>query len=468
MTFLIPLIGRLNVGKSLLFNRLTRTQDALVADYFGLTRDLKYGDVKWCGYHFIFVDTGGISKKSSCKISSCIVEQSFMVVKEAHLILFIVDFYTGLIDEDRNIVKYLCQFKKYIILVINKVDHVNDSFVIDSFRGLGIAQIVPVSASSGFGIKNLLKQIISVININFSYTKIKSKIIYNKERKEVISNNKELFLRSHLLPIKLAIVGRPNVGKSTLVNCILNKKRMLVCDIPGTTRDCVHTSMIYNGCHYILVDTPGVRKRSKILDKMEKFFIRRTLQVIKNVNVILFILDANDGIVDQDLSLLRFILNQNKSLVIVVNKWDSILVGMREKIKNIINHRINFINFVQIHFISALNNIGIDDVMCSVFDVYQSSFKHIGTAYLNKLMQNAVDIHKPPLVRGKPIQLKYVHMGGRDPLIIVIHGIRVKYLTHHYKRYVINYFIRLLRIKGAAIKIIFNEIDRSSSLGKLH
>ncbi|AKC60676.1 ribosome biogenesis GTPase Der [Blochmannia endosymbiont of Camponotus (Colobopsis) obliquus] len=459
MTFIIALIGRSNVGKSMLFNRLTHTRNALVADELGATRDRKYGDMKWHGYTFVLIDTGGINQAKN-GIELHINNQSFVAAKEADLILFLVDARLGILEDDYNIIKLLYRFKKNIIVVVNKVDGINVKNVIDNFYVFGIKLIIPISAISGYGIKNLLKKIISVLNIdvynNYNCNVVKYKSV---KYKSITSDVKSLHLQSEPLPIKLAVIGRPNVGKSTFINCISNTERVIVYDVPGTTRDNIHVPVVYGKHQYILIDTPGIRRKGKVSEVMEKFFVTKTLQMISEINVALLILDANDGVTDQDLFLLNFVFSKGKSLVIAVNKWDKLSTNVRRKIKDVIIHRINFVSFVNVHFISALYQIGIHNMMNSILKSYQCSIEPINTGRLTRIVQMAINAHKPPLVYGRRITLKYAHIGGYNPIIIVIHGHLVKNLTCHYKRYLINYFSHSLCVVGNMIKLQFNEIS---------
>lgn len=259
------------------------------------------------------------------------------------------------------------------------------------------------------------------------------------------------------LPIKLAIVGRPNVGKSTLTNRILGEERVVVYDMPGTTRDSIYIPMERDGREYVLIDTAGVRKRGKITDAVEKFSVIKTLQAIEDANVVMLVIDAREGISDQDLSLLGFILNSGRSLVIVVNKWDGLSQEVKEQVKETLDFRLGFIDFARVHFISALHGSGVGNLFESVREAYDSSTRRVGTSMLTRIMTMAVEDHQPPLVRGRRVKLKYAHAGGYNPPIVVIHGNQVKDLPDSYKRYLMNYFRKSLDVMGTPIRIQFKE-----------
>lgn len=462
---IVTLVGRSNVGKSTLFNKLTRTKDALVADFAGLTRDRKYGYAKWKGYKFIVVDTGGIDEsKEIVKIHTA--SQSLVAIEEANIILFIVDSCDGLMAADQVIAKHLRSCRKTTVVVANKTDSMDANSVVRNFCHLGIEQIIPIAALYGRGINFLLKDVLLPLVREF--------LPKNDVKKTQISFESWLDLDNDVLqdkillqkkvtyslpssPIKLAVVGRPNVGKSTLINHILNENRMVVYDMPGTTRDSICIPMIHDKKKYILIDTAGIRKQNKVTKLVEKFSVMKSLQAIKNANVVLLVIDARENVSDQDLSLIDLLLTIGRSLVIIVNKWDGLSSRMRKEMYVKLNQRLRFISFVRIHFISALLGIGVSRIFESVNEAYQCSIKSFSTALLTKIMRKAVDEHQPPLIRGRRVRLKYAHVGGDSPPIIVIHGNQVHDLPDTYKRYLINYFHRSLKIMGTPILLRCNE-----------
>lgn len=460
----VALVGRPNVGKSTLFNRLTRTRDALVADFPGLTRDRKYGRAEVEGHEFIIVDTGGIDGTED-GVETRMAGQSLIAIEEADIVLFMVDARAGLMPADRGIAQHLRSREKATFLVANKTDGVDADTAIADFYALGLGEVYPIAASHGRGVTSLLESVLLPFAKEEEETVELSEEEENAaywaeqlgETDESEGKEDEADFDPQTLPIKLAIVGRPNVGKSTLTNRILGEDRVVVYDMPGTTRDSIYIPMERDGREYVLIDTAGVRKRGKITDTVEKFSVIKTLQAIEDANVVLLVIDAREGISDQDLSLLGFILNAGRSLVIVVNKWDSLEQEVKEQVKEMLDLRLGFIDFARVHFISALHGSGVGNLFESVNEAYACATKRVGTAMLTRIMQMAVDDHQPPLVRGRRVKLKYAHAGGHNPPIVVIHGNQVKDLPDAYKRYLMNYYRRSLNVMGTPIRIQFKE-----------
>ncbi|WP_158380119.1 ribosome biogenesis GTPase Der [Candidatus Williamhamiltonella defendens] len=465
---IIALIGRPNVGKSTFFNRLTKTANALVTDFPGLTRDRQYGHAEIENHKFIIIDTGGINGIERIEnIQKRMTQQSFLAIEEADVVLFIVDARAGLLPADLEIAQHLRKRKKATFLVANKIDGMNSDTALTDFYSLALGKVYGIAASHGRGVAQLMSSVITPFLPEKPIVEISEEKLncsyWEKQKNEV---NKTDFLKSKKFPfnpeslaIKLAIVGRPNVGKSTLINRILAQDRMLVYDIPGTTRDSIYIPLIRNNREYIFIDTAGVRKSAKIKEKVEKFSVIKTLQAIEDANVVLLVIDANEGVSDQDLSLLHFILNSGRSLVISVNKWDAISSEKREQIKNSLDLRLGFIDFARMHFISALRGSGVENLFKSIKEAYDCSTKRINTALLTRIMQLAKEEHEPPLVRGRRVKLKYAHSGGYNPLIVVIHGNQVNTINDSYKRYLMNYFRRSLKMIGAPIRIQFKESE---------
>ncbi|KAB8308186.1 ribosome biogenesis GTPase Der [Erwinia endophytica] len=464
MVPVVALVGRPNVGKSTLFNRLTRTRDALVADFPGLTRDRKYGRAEVEGREFICIDTGGIDGNEE-GVETRMAEQSLLAIEEADVVLFMVDARAGLMAADQAIAKHLRTRQKPTFLVANKTDGLDPDSAMADFWSLGLGDIHPIAASHGRGVTSLLEmvllpwmdeidpqQAVSEEDENDAYWAALAAQESGAEPEEEIDD-----FNPQDLPIKLAIVGRPNVGKSTLTNRILGEERVVVYDMPGTTRDSIYIPMERDGREYILIDTAGVRKRGKITDTVEKFSVIKTLQAIEDANVVMLVIDAREGISDQDLSLLGFILNSGRSLVIVVNKWDGLSQEVRDEVKETLDFRLGFIDFARVHFISALHGSGVGNLFESVTEAYDCSTRRVNTSMLTRIMNMAVDDHQPPLVRGRRVKLKYAHAGGYNPPIVVIHGTQVKDLPDSYKRYLMNYFRRSLDVMGTPIRIQFKE-----------
>ncbi|MDF7661707.1 ribosome biogenesis GTPase Der [Erwiniaceae bacterium L1_54_6] len=466
MVPVVALVGRPNVGKSTLFNRLTRTRDALVADFPGLTRDRKYGRAEVEGREFIVIDTGGIDGTEE-GVENRMAEQSLLAIEEADVVLFLVDARAGVMPADQQIANHLRSRQKATFLVANKTDGLDPEAAVLDFYALGLGEIHAIAASHGRGVTSLLEtallpwmdvvapQEVSEEDENEAYWAA----LAAEENGEELPEEEEEDFDPTTLPIKLAIVGRPNVGKSTLTNRILGEDRVVVYDMPGTTRDSIYIPMERDDREYILIDTAGVRKRGKITDTVEKFSVIKTLQAIEDANVVMLVIDAREGISDQDLSLLGFILNSGRSLVIVVNKWDGLSQEVRDEVKETLDFRLGFIDFARVHFISALHGSGVGNLFESVTEAYDCSTKRVNTSMLTRIMNMAADDHQPPLVRGRRVKLKYAHAGGYNPPIVVIHGNQVKDLPDSYKRYLMNYFRRSLNVMGTPIRIQFKEGD---------
>ncbi|MBE1301557.1 MAG: ribosome biogenesis GTPase Der [Alteromonadaceae bacterium] len=447
----IALVGRPNVGKSTLFNRLTRTRDALVADYPGLTRDRKYGQAKYQGWQFILVDTGGISGDEQ-GIDTAMAEQSLLAIDEADVVFFLVDARAGLTAADEAIAQHLRVQNKATFLVANKIDGIDGDSSSAEFYSLGMPQVHQIAASHGRGVNQLLEHALMPLTEQFDDMKI---VEHEAENEEKSAEEQLEELQSQ--PVKLAIVGKPNVGKSTLTNRILGEERVVVYDMPGTTRDSIYIPMEREGKEYVLIDTAGVRKKGKISDAVEKFSVIKTLQAIEEANVVLLVIDAREGISDQDLSLLGFVLNAGRALVLAINKWDGLDIKVKDDIKRELDFRLGFIDFARLHFISALHGTGVGHLYDSVQEAYASATKRVNTSMLTRIMEMAQDDHQPPLIRGRRVKMKYAHAGGYNPPRIVIHGNQVKDLPDSYKRYLMNYFRKSLKVMGTPISIEFRE-----------
>lgn len=453
---MIALVGRPNVGKSTLFNRLTRTRDALVADFPGLTRDRKYGQAKLDEDEFIVIDTGGITGDEE-GIDSLMAGQSLLAIDEADAVLFMVDARVGLMVADQAIADHLRKQEKKVFIVANKTDGIDADSACAEFYALGLGEVYHIAAAHGKGVR---KMIDTALDGFFDHSEDLDDAEFDLDP-ELIEDDEEKLLREQQrladLPIKLAIIGKPNVGKSTLINRILGEERVVVFDQPGTTRDSIYIPMSRDDREYILIDTAGVRKRKKVNETVEKFSVIKTLKAIEDANVVLLVIDARDGIAEQDLCLLGYTLNSGRSLVIAVNKWDGMTDYDKERVKTELDRRLGFIDFAKIHFISALHGTGVGHLYESVEEAYDSSTKRISTSMLTRIMTMAVDDHNPPMVQSRRVKLRYAHAGGYNPPLIVIHGNQVKKLPDSYKRYLMNYFRRSLRIMGTPIRIEFRE-----------
>lgn len=452
----IALVGRPNVGKSTLFNRLTKTRDALVADFPGLTRDRKYGQAKINNQEYVVIDTGGIDGNEE-GIESFMADQSLQAIEEADIVLFMVDARAGVMPTDHAIANHLRCREKPTFLVVNKIDGLDENMVMTEFYELGLGEIYPIAASHGRGVTSLIETVLEplfqVEEQNIDEEDNDSNALPESYEDTILDDTQELINQ----PIKVAIVGRPNVGKSTLTNRILGEERVIVYDMPGTTRDSIYIPMTRDDREYIIIDTAGVRKRGKISETVEKFSVIKTLQAIEDANVVILVIDARQGISDQDLSLLGFIINSGRSLVITVNKWDGLSTDVKEEIKSTLDDRLDFIDFARLHFISALHGSGVGNLFDSIQEAYDCATRRVNTALLTQIMHMAQEDHQPPLVQGRRVKLKYAHAGGYNPPIVVIHGNQVTDLPDAYKRYLMNYFRRSLKIMGSPIRIQFKE-----------
>ncbi|GIU07626.1 ribosome biogenesis GTPase Der [Shewanella morhuae] len=453
----VALVGRPNVGKSTLFNRLTRTRDALVADFPGLTRDRKYGRAFLSGYEFIVVDTGGIDGTEE-GIETKMAEQSLAAIEEADVVLFMTDARAGLTAADLSIAQHLRSRQKTTFVVANKVDGIDADSACGEFWSLGLGEVYQMAASQGRGVTNMIEYALTPYAEAMGIVRQEDgEVTEEREYSEEEAEAEQKRLQD--LPIKLAIIGKPNVGKSTLTNRILGEERVVVFDEPGTTRDSIYIPMEREGREYVLIDTAGVRRRSKVHQVIEKFSVIKTLKAVEDANVVLLIIDAREGVAEQDLGLLGFALNAGRALVIAVNKWDGIDQGIKDRVKSELDRRLGFIDFARIHFISALHGTGVGHLFESIEEAYDSATRRVSTSMLTRIMQMSQDDHQPPLVNGRRVKLKYAHAGGYNPPIVVIHGNQVSRLPDSYKRYMMNYFRRSLKVVGTPIQLRFHEGD---------
>lgn len=425
----IALVGRPNVGKSTLFNRLTKTQDALVADFPGLTRDRQYGQAVFEGTPFIVIDTGGIGV-DDLAVDALMSKQSAIALQEADIVFFMVDARAGYTGVDQDIAHLLRKSNKTVYLIVNKAEGFDEEIACADFLALGFPQVFPVSAAHGRGLYEPLSDAMS----HFSEI----------EPLPEIENT-----------IKIAFVGRPNVGKSTLINRILGEERVVVYDMPGTTRDSIAIPFARDEQHYMLIDTAGMRRKSRIGEKIEKFSVIKTIQSIKESNVCLMLLDAREGITDQDLHLLGFIIEAGKALVVAVNKWDGMDEEHKQKVKDELERRLHFVRFAKLRFISALHGSGVGLLFKDIEQAYTSATQSFSTSMLTRLLQDIVSQHAPPMVKGRRIKLRYAHSGGQNPPIIVIHGNQLDALPDSYIRYLKNTFSQHLKLAGTPLKLEF-------------
>ncbi len=434
----IALVGRPNVGKSTLFNQLTRSRAALVADYAGLTRDRQYGSAEYEGQVFIVIDTGGLTGERG-GIEALMQEQAWAAVTEADIVVFMVDARAGMTVADQEIAERLRRTGKRIQLVVNKIDGVDESLVQAEFARLGLGEPVFTTASHGRGISALWQALIE---------QLASSALLAAEP-EVPADDS----------IRVALIGRPNVGKSTLTNRLLGEDRVLAFDQPGTTRDSIYIPFEQNGKHYTLIDTAGVRRRARVNEMIEKFSIVKTLQAIEAAHVVVLVCDAHEGISEQDQHLLGFIHDRGRALVIAINKWDNMTDYARDEVKRQIDLKLTFINYAQMHFISALHGTGVGHLFESVDAAYAAAMRDMSTNALTKSLEAAIFAHQPPLIHGRRIKLRYAHQGGSNPPIIVIHGKQLERLPGSYNRYLEGWFRREFSLMGTPVRLEMRTDD---------
>ncbi len=570
MTPVVALVGRPNVGKSTMFNRLTHSRDALVANFPGLTRDRKYGKAQINGLEFIVIDTGGIDGTEE-GIEQMMAQQSLLAMQEADIIIFLVDARDGILAGDRVIASHLRKINKPVILAANKTDGIDADSACAEFYELSFGEVHHLAVAHGVGLNILVNDVLypelievrkkdpdfnprpeneqaleSDARVSFvfpngkvpqfkddlTYEYVPLKALKLQENVEVdvhgksvtlsvYYQNKDLYLEfadeerlngadtcfyiAHIqdlpycsLPedpseidekyaamdaaalasgeegeipdqdddpetdhcsdvIKFAIVGRPNVGKSTLTNRLLGENRVIVFDMPGTTRDSIYIPLERDNRKYVVIDTAGVRKRKKVTETVEKFSVIKTLKAIEDSHVVIQMIDAHDGLTDQDLGMLGFILNAGRAVVIAINKWDGLTAEVKDRIKQELELRLGFVNFARIHFISALHGTGVGHLFESIDEAYESATRRISTSRVTRLMLMAANEHQPPMVHGRRVKLKYAHAGGYNPPRIIIHGNQVNDLPDSYKRYLTNYFRDALHIVGTPVNMEFVE-----------
>lgn len=435
----IALVGRPNVGKSTLFNRLTKSRDALVANLPGLTRDRQYGQATLKGQKFIVVDTGGIAGDEE-GIDGLMAGQSLLAITEANIVLFLVDARTGMTAADEFVADHLRRQNKPIIVLVNKVDGIHADAALSDYYSLGYQTVLPLAAAHGRGVNTLVDTIFDELHLE------------SNDEDELIGYEKAQGL-------KLAIVGRPNVGKSTLVNRFLGEERVVVYDLPGTTRDSIYIEMERRDKKYTLIDTAGVRRRGKVKETVEKFSVLKTLQAIDDSNVSIMVMDAREPITDQDLSLISYIIDSGRSMVIAINKWDGMTEEQRDNVKHEIDRRLGFIDFARIHFISALHGSNVGHLWESVDEAWASAQVEMSASKLTRLLEEASEKHQPPTVRGRRVKLRYAHPGGHNPPLIVIHGNQCSKLPESYKRFLVNFFRDKLKLIGTPIRLELKEGD---------
>lgn len=426
----IALVGRPNVGKSTLFNVLTKTRDALVADFPGLTRDRKYGHGAYEARHYIVIDTGGLSGESE-ELDERMAQQTLLAIEEANIVFFLVDARDGLTAADEAIAQQMRRLGKTVHLVINKIDGLDPMQAAAEFSPLGYAKPCTIAASQNRGVSQLIQSLLS-----------------NWEEWDDLD-------AETATGIKVAVVGKPNVGKSTLINRIIGEERVVVMDMPGTTRDSIYVPFERQGTQYTLIDTAGVRRRKKVKETVEKFSVIKTLQAIDRSNVAILMIDAREGITDQDLHLLGYIIDSGRALIITINKWDGLDDYDKRQIKEDLERRLVFIQFAEIYFISALHGSNVGKLYQAINKAYQSATRKLSTPELTRILDKATHTHQLPLVHGRRIKLRYAHQGGMNPPVIVIHGNQTDLVPKSYQRYLTTAFLEALKLTGTPMRLEF-------------
>jgi GTPase len=425
----IVLVGRPNVGKSTLFNRLTRSRDALVADVPGLTRDRHYGHGRLGSKPFLVVDTGGFEPNAREGIVQEMARQAEAAIAEADVLLFMVDGRTGLAPQDKTIAELLRRSGRPLHLVVNKAEGMDCAVVGAEFYELGCGEPRVISSAHGDGVRELLDLALEPFSV-------------------VAENDEERGPR-------VAIAGRPNVGKSTLINALLGEDRMIAFDMPGTTRDAIEVPFEKNGRRYTLIDTAGLRRKGRVFEAIEKFSVIKTLQAVEEANVVVLMLDASQDISDQDAHIAGFCIEAGRALVLAVNKWDAVDDYSRERIKQDINRKLNFLGFARTHYISALAGQGVASVLTSVDKAYAAAMTKLSTPKLTRVLQLAVQKQQPPRHGAFRPKLRYAHQGGNNPPVIVIHGNALDHVPDSYTRYLEKVFLEAFRLQGTPLRIQF-------------
>ncbi len=415
---------------------LTRSRDALVADVPGLTRDRKYGYARVGERRCVMVDTGGLVE-TVAGVERLMAEQTMKAVQEADRVLFLVDARAGCSPSDLHVADVLRRAGKPVLVVVNKAESLDPDMATADFHQLGFGEPVAISATHVEGVWSLMERALE----------------------DFPEPGQEPEPSEDADDIRVAVVGRPNVGKSTLINRLLGEERLVTFDQPGTTRDTVYVPFERDGQGYVLIDTAGVRRRARVSEAIEKFSIVKTLQAIEHAHVVVGVIDAHDTVAEQDASLLGMVVEQGRALVVAVNKWDGIPPDQRQAIRDGLDLRLDFLRFAPVHFISARHGTGVGELMVAVRAAYRAAMRELPTKELTSALEQAVAVHQPPLVRGRRIKLRYAHQGGRNPPIVVIHGNQTQHVPATYRRFLENHFREVFRLEGTPLRIEFRTDD---------
>ncbi len=458
----IALVGRPNVGKSTLFNVLTKSRDALVADYPGLTRDRQYGRFQFkptetSTVNFIVIDTGGLSGESE-ELDTHMEKQTRLAVDESDIILFMVDARAGLTPADEHIAESLRRTGKHVSLLVNKTDGLDERSVANEFYTLGLGEPNSIAASQNRGIQTMLASVLKTFSEDSDSVTVEQQNPWIDIDDDIHAVNDELE-EGKDSSIKVAIIGRPNVGKSTLVNRFLGEERVVVFDMPGTTRDSIFIPFERDGQKYTFIDTAGIRRKRAVSETIEKFSIIKSMQAIERANVVIMMIDARTEIADQDLHLIGYVLEAGRALILTINKWDGMSDYDKELIHKGLDKQLPFVRFAETFFISALHGSNVGKLYDAINRAYKSATEKYSTSDLTRLLEKAVQSHQPPLINGHRIKLRYAHQGGMNPPRIIIHGNQIPKVPAVYKRYLTNFFRKELGSVGTPIKIEFKGSD---------
>lgn len=428
----IALVGRPNVGKSTLFNRMTKSRDAIVADFAGLTRDRHYGNGRLGKHEYIVIDTGGFEPDASSGIFREMAKQTQQAVAESDVVIFVVDVRGGLSAQDHEIAKYLRRLGKPTLLVGNKAEGMKDSMHMAEFYELGLGEVYPISAAHGQGVRPLIEHALELLQLP-------------EPEEDVEEQDKGV--------IRLAVAGRPNVGKSTLINTWLGEERLVAFDMPGTTRDAISVPFERHGQRFELIDTAGLRRKGKVFEAIEKFSVVKTLQAVESANVVLLLLDATQGVTDQDAHIAGFILESGRAVVLAVNKWDAVDDYQRQLVERSIETRLSFLKFAPLHFISAQKRQGLGPLWTSIMQAYKAATCKMPTPVLTRLLLESVQFQTPKKSGMYRPKLRYAHQGGMNPPVIVIHGNSLEHVTDAYKRFLESRFRKEFNLVGTPLRI---------------
>jgi GTP-binding protein len=429
---IVALVGRPNVGKSTLFNTLTRTRDAIVADVPGVTRDRQYGYGQFKSGTYVVIDTGGLVLENPSLIESQMRMQTERAVAEADRLVFIVDARAGLTPQDEIIARELRRSGKPIILAVNKIESLDTQLALSDFHALALGTPLPIAATHGQGIQELLAEVLAGFE--------------ESTREDSIDD-----------AIRIAVIGRPNVGKSTLINRLLGEERVIASEEPGTTRDSILVPFKRDGRDFVLIDTAGIRRRSKVEDLIEKVSVAKTLQAIDHAHVVVMMLDAHDSVGEQDASVLGMALQRGRALLIAINKWDGIPTEQRDEIRRQLALKLDFVPYAPLHFISARHGTGVGELAHSAVRGFESAMREMPTRMLNRALEAAIQAHQPPLVHSRRIKLRYVHQGGRNPPRVIVHGSQGERVPDAYSRYLANVFRKTFDLYATPVVVEFRS-----------